>query len=166
MKPAGSVSVTVTVDAGCGPLLRGVNVKVAVWPLSAGLGDRVFPMARSAPATTVTLAVTVLAGLGSAVSAEAVTVLVSVPVTAPVTCPTMEISGAVAPFASIGQRPDATLTEKAVNQIFERLDWFLHSKGLRQYKLKFEPRWEDTFVAYQGGPVGLIRIGLTVNRIL
>jgi len=73
---------------------------------------------------------------------------------------------AVAPFAGIGQRADATLVEKAVNQIFERLDWFLHSKGLRQYKLKFEPKWRDSFVAYQGGPVGLIRIGLSVNKIL
>jgi len=36
---------------------------------------------------------------------------------------------AVAPFVGIGDRPNATLTEKAVNQIFERLDWFLHSKA-------------------------------------
>ena len=63
-------------------------------------------------------------------------------------------------------RPDATLAEKAVNQIFERLDWFLHSKGIRQYKLKFEPQWKDVFVAYQGGPMGLLRVALNVNRIL
>ena len=63
-------------------------------------------------------------------------------------------------------RPDATLMEKAINQIFERLDWFLHSKGIRQYKLKFEPEWRDVFVAYQGGPMGLLRVALNVNRIL
>jgi phosphatidylglycerol lysyltransferase len=73
---------------------------------------------------------------------------------------------AVAPFVGISNRPDATLAEKAVNQIFERLDWFLHSKGLRQYKLKFEPQWKDVFVAYQGGPMGLLRVALNVNRIL
>jgi lysylphosphatidylglycerol synthetase-like protein (DUF2156 family) len=56
--------------------------------------------------------------------------------------------------------------EKAINQIFERLDWFLHSKGIRQYKLKFEPEWRDVFVAYQGGPMGLLRVALNVNRIL
>jgi phosphatidylglycerol lysyltransferase len=73
---------------------------------------------------------------------------------------------AVAPFVGMGDRPDATLMEKAINQIFERLDWFLHSKGIRQYKLKFEPEWRDVFVAYQGGPMGLLRVALNVNRIL
>jgi phosphatidylglycerol lysyltransferase len=73
---------------------------------------------------------------------------------------------AVAPFVGVGNRPDATLTEKAVNQIFERLDWFLHSKGIKQYKLKFEPQWRDVYVVYQGGPMGLLRVALNVNRIL
>jgi phosphatidylglycerol lysyltransferase len=72
----------------------------------------------------------------------------------------------VAPFVGIGNRPDATLTEKTVNQIFERLDWFVHSKGIKQYKHKFDPQWKDSFVAYQGGPVGLLRLALNVNRIL
>jgi phosphatidylglycerol lysyltransferase len=72
----------------------------------------------------------------------------------------------VAPFVGIGDRPNATLTEKAVNQLFERLDWFVHSKGLKQYKLKFEPIWKDSFIAYQGGPVGLLRAALNISRIL
>jgi phosphatidylglycerol lysyltransferase len=72
----------------------------------------------------------------------------------------------VAPFVGIGDRPNATLTEKAVNQLFERLDWFVHSKGLKQYKLKFEPVWKDSFIAYQGGPVGLLRAALNISRIL
>ena len=72
----------------------------------------------------------------------------------------------VAPFVGIGDRPDATLTEKTVNQIFEHLDWFVHAKGIKQYKRKFEPQWRDSFVAYQGGPIGLLRLGLNVNRIL
>jgi phosphatidylglycerol lysyltransferase len=73
---------------------------------------------------------------------------------------------AVAPFVGIGDRPNATLTEKAVNQIFVRLDWFLHSQGIKQYKLKFEPQWRDVFVSYQGGPIGLLRLALNVNHIL
>jgi phosphatidylglycerol lysyltransferase len=72
----------------------------------------------------------------------------------------------VAPFVGIGNRPDATLTEKTVNQIFERLDWFVHSKGIKQYKHKFDPQWKDSYVAYQGGPIGLLRLALNVNRIL
>ena len=73
---------------------------------------------------------------------------------------------AVAPFAGMSSRPDSTLTERAVNQIFETLDWFLHSKGIKQYKVKFEPEWRDIFVVYQGGPIGLLRVALNVNRIL
>jgi phosphatidylglycerol lysyltransferase len=72
----------------------------------------------------------------------------------------------VAPFVGIGKRNDATLTEKAVNQVFERLDGFVHAKGLRQYKLKFEPEWKDSYIAYQGGPLGLLRIALNIGRIL
>jgi phosphatidylglycerol lysyltransferase len=72
----------------------------------------------------------------------------------------------VAPFVGIGKRPNATLTEKAVNQLFERLDRFVHSKGIRQYKVKFEPVWVDRFVAYQGGPIGLMKMALAINRVL
>jgi phosphatidylglycerol lysyltransferase len=72
----------------------------------------------------------------------------------------------VAPFVGIGDRPNATLTEKAVNQLFERLDWFVHSKGLKQYKLKFDPVWKDSYIAYQGGPIGLLRAALNISRIL
>jgi len=69
---------------------------------------------------------------------------------------------AVAPFVGIGDRPKCYFDGKAVNQIFERLDWFLHSKGIKQYKLKFEPQWRDVYVAYQGGPIGLLRLALNV----
>lgn len=72
----------------------------------------------------------------------------------------------VAPFVGIGDRPNATLTEKAINRLFERLDWFVHSKGLKQYKLKFEPVWKDSYIAYQGGPIGLLRAALNISRIL
>ena len=67
---------------------------------------------------------------------------------------------AVAPFVGIGDRPNATLTEKAVNQIFERLDWFLHSKGIKQYKLKFEPQWRDVFVAISGWAYRFTAVGI------
>jgi len=72
----------------------------------------------------------------------------------------------LAPFAGAGRVPSATMTERAVNQLFEHLDWFVHSKGLRQYKVKFEPAWENRFVAYQGGPFGLARMAIAITRVL
>jgi lysylphosphatidylglycerol synthetase-like protein (DUF2156 family) len=50
--------------------------------------------------------------------------------------------------------------------LFEHLDWFVHSKGLRQYKVKFEPVWESRFVAYRGGPIGLARMAIAITRVL
>jgi phosphatidylglycerol lysyltransferase len=72
----------------------------------------------------------------------------------------------LAPFARVSTRPGVTLTERAINQLFEHLDWFVHSKGLRQYKVKFEPVWESRFVAYQGGPIGLARMAIAITRVL
>ena len=51
----------------------------------------------------------------------------------------------VAPFVGIGNRPDATLTEKAVNQIFERLDWFVHSKGIKAVQAQVRACMERQF---------------------
>ena len=70
----------------------------------------------------------------------------------------------LAPFAGVGDRPEATIGERAVHQLFDRLFWFVSYKGLRNYKVKFEPDWEDRFLVYQGGPVGLVRIALAIGR--
>lgn len=72
----------------------------------------------------------------------------------------------VAPLAGIGERPEATLLEKAIHQIYEHIGRVVSMKGMRQYKLKFEPAWEERFIAYQGGAVNLIRIGLAISRVL
>jgi phosphatidylglycerol lysyltransferase len=72
----------------------------------------------------------------------------------------------LAPLAGVGENPQATLLEKAVHQIYERIGRVVSMKGLRQYKIKFEPSWEERFIAYQGGAVGLIRIGLAISRVL
>ena len=69
----------------------------------------------------------------------------------------------VAPFSGLGGRPGAPLIEKALGLLF-RLNWFVSSQGLRHYKAKFEPVWEDRFVAYHGGPLALVRMGLGVTK--
>ena len=69
----------------------------------------------------------------------------------------------VAPFAGLGKSPDAPLTEKVLQLLF-RINWFVSTKGMHYYKVKFEPQWNERFIAYQGGPVGLVRIALAVTR--
>jgi phosphatidylglycerol lysyltransferase len=72
----------------------------------------------------------------------------------------------MAPMAGIGESSGAPIAERAVKQLFERVRLFASYKGLRDYKIKFEPNWEDRFVAYQGGPLGLVRIALSMGKAL
>ena len=69
----------------------------------------------------------------------------------------------IAPLAGLGKNPDAPLLEKIVQLLF-RINWFVSLQGMHYYKVKFEPRWEDRFLAYSGTPVNLVRIALAVTR--
>jgi phosphatidylglycerol lysyltransferase len=71
----------------------------------------------------------------------------------------------LAPLAGVGDRPGATLQERALNQLFERLTRFFSYKGLRNYKAKFEPDWEERFLAYGLGPLALARVGIALTRV-
>jgi phosphatidylglycerol lysyltransferase len=70
----------------------------------------------------------------------------------------------LAPFAGIGELPGASLQERALHEIFAHLNRFFSYKGLREYKSKFGPRWEDRFLAYRGAAPGLLRTGLAIAR--
>jgi phosphatidylglycerol lysyltransferase len=72
----------------------------------------------------------------------------------------------LAPFAGVGERPEAPMGERAVHLLFNTLFWFVSYKGMRNYKVKFEPNWEDRFIVYQGGPIGLVRTALAIGRAL
>jgi phosphatidylglycerol lysyltransferase len=71
----------------------------------------------------------------------------------------------LAPLAGVGDRPGASLQERAVHQVYEHLTAVFSFKGLRGYKAKFEPVWEDRFLVYQDGPAGLIRTALALGRV-
>ena len=71
----------------------------------------------------------------------------------------------LAPLAGVGGRPDARLRERAVHQAYEHLRALFSFKGLRHYKAKFEPEWEERFLVYQGGPAGFLRTALALGRI-
>jgi phosphatidylglycerol lysyltransferase len=72
----------------------------------------------------------------------------------------------LAPFARMSQVPGGTPMEEPVTRLMNYLDFFVHSKGISNYKLKFEPAWENRYLAYQGGPIGLARVGISINRVL
>jgi phosphatidylglycerol lysyltransferase len=71
----------------------------------------------------------------------------------------------LAPLAGVGVRPGATLQERTLSQLYERLTRFFSYKGLRFYKAKFEPDWEDRFLVYGGGPLALAKVGVALTRV-
>ncbi len=71
----------------------------------------------------------------------------------------------LAPLSGVGECPGASLQERALNQISERLTRFFSYKGLKNYKAKFEPDWEKRFLVYTGGPPALAKIGIALTRV-
>jgi phosphatidylglycerol lysyltransferase len=72
----------------------------------------------------------------------------------------------LAPLAGVGEQPGSTTEERVVRQLFDLLGRFFPMAGLRAYKAKFDPEWEDRFLVYQGGPAGLVRTAIALSRIL
>jgi phosphatidylglycerol lysyltransferase len=70
----------------------------------------------------------------------------------------------LAALSGVGETPDSSLEEKALHQVYEHLNRFFSYKGLRAYKNKFDPTWEDRFLVYEGAVPGLARAGLAIAR--
>ncbi|MSQ29493.1 MAG: DUF2156 domain-containing protein [Dehalococcoidia bacterium] len=74
-------------------------------------------------------------------------------------------SEGLSPFAGVGESPDSSIEERAVHELSERLNRLFSYRGLRSYKEKFEPEWEDRYVIYLGGPIGLARVSFALARL-
>jgi len=72
----------------------------------------------------------------------------------------------LAPFVGLGKKAGETRIQRALYQLSEQLYRFVHTKGIRDYKLKFQPRWEERFMTYQGGAAGLVRTAMAITRAL
>jgi phosphatidylglycerol lysyltransferase len=70
----------------------------------------------------------------------------------------------MAAYSGVGDEPGASLEERAAHELAEHATHFFSYKGMRDYKGKFEPIWEDRFLIYQGGPFGLTRTAVALMR--
>lgn len=71
----------------------------------------------------------------------------------------------MAPLAGFEDKSDLSLEEKSLNLIFKTTRRFFSFKGLRDYKDKFVPEWQERFIAYNGSPLSLARIGYTLTKV-
>jgi phosphatidylglycerol lysyltransferase len=71
----------------------------------------------------------------------------------------------LAPLAGVGTGRGRSLEEWAVHQIYEHGGAVFSFKGLWRYKAKFDPVWEERFLAYENGQRGLVRTALALARI-
>lgn len=75
-----------------------------------------------------------------------------------------QFSLGLAALSGVGEDEDASLEEKAMQKIFAHLNRFFSYKGLKAYKDKFAPTWEDRFLVYEGGVPGLVQAGLAIAK--
>jgi phosphatidylglycerol lysyltransferase len=71
----------------------------------------------------------------------------------------------LAPLAGAAEKPGASLAERAVREVYEHATTLFSFKGLRSYKAKFEPKWEERFLVHQHGYPGLLRTALALGCI-
>lgn len=70
----------------------------------------------------------------------------------------------IAPLAGLGKQEKRSLPEDVLRFIRAYGARFYSFKGLEQFKSKFEPDWEDSYIIYQGTPIKLIQISVALIR--
>jgi phosphatidylglycerol lysyltransferase len=71
----------------------------------------------------------------------------------------------LAPLAGAAEKPGASPAERAVREVYEHSTSLFSFKGLRSYKAKFEPAWEERFLVHQHGYPGLVRAALALGHV-
>jgi phosphatidylglycerol lysyltransferase len=71
----------------------------------------------------------------------------------------------LAPMAGVGDEPGASVQEQALRILTNRMNRLFSFKGLKNYKSKFNPIWEDRHLVYRGGPYGLLKAVMALVKI-
>lgn len=71
----------------------------------------------------------------------------------------------LAALSGVGEAAEDNLYEKALHQVYEHLNRFFSYKGLRSYKAKFDPVWEERFLVYSGKTKELVKAGLAIAKV-
>jgi phosphatidylglycerol lysyltransferase len=61
---------------------------------------------------------------------------------------------------------DKTVIDTAMRFVYSNGDRFYSFSGLQRFKAKYEPNWEDRYVAYRGGIRGFSRTANALNKAL
>lgn len=70
----------------------------------------------------------------------------------------------LAPMSGFQEREEASATERAVHQFFQRLTFLFSFGGLKSYKAKFASRWEPRYVIYRHA-LDLPRLGFAIGKV-
>ena len=68
-------------------------------------------------------------------------------------------------FIGLNTKNESPLLEKIMNELIDHFGKLFSFKGMRKYKEKFEPSWEDRYFVYKGNYYSFIKIALAFMRI-
>ena len=71
----------------------------------------------------------------------------------------------LSPFTGINESPDSPLIEKVMIELFEHFNNLFSFKGLRHFKDKYEPVWEDRYFVFKGTYLSFLKIALAFIQI-
>ena len=56
--------------------------------------------------------------------------------------------------------------ERVVLRLYAISNKFIGFRGLHQFKAKYQPSWEPRYVWYQGPTLGLVKIGISILKLM
>jgi phosphatidylglycerol lysyltransferase len=74
------------------------------------------------------------------------------------------VSLGMAPMTGFQEHEEATLEERMIHGVFQKLNFVFSFRGLRHYKAKFATSWEPRYLIYRSS-MDLPRIALALRRI-